>query len=94
MYLVAVIIQTHLGARWLHEQSKKILMSVVVLIYSIKDSYVEWHTHVSGIAKLGHTGAPALATRACAPPMQVRLWIIGADSSYCVTIAVAPQALP
>ena len=31
----------------------------------------------SGVARLGHTGAHALATRGCAPPVQV---CIGADS--------------
>jgi len=36
-------------------------------------------TSVSGVAKLGHTGARALATRGCAPPMQVLLKIIGAE---------------
>ena len=34
--------------------------------------------YVSGIAKLGHTGGRALATRGCAPPVQVLLKIIGA----------------
>ena len=33
----------------------------------------------SGVAKLGHTGARALATRGCAPPMQALLKIIGAE---------------
>ena len=33
----------------------------------------------SGVAKLGHTGALALATRGCAPPVQALLKIIGAD---------------
>ena len=36
------------------------------------------HSH-SGIAKLEHTGACALATRACAPPVQALLKIIGAN---------------
>ena len=31
----------------------------------------------SGVARLGHTGAHALATRGCAPPVQV---CIGTDS--------------
>ena len=34
----------------------------------------------SGVDKLGHTGARALATRGCAPPVQVLLKIIDADS--------------
>ena len=34
---------------------------------------------VSGVAKLGHTGARALATRGCAPPVQALLKIIGAE---------------
>ena len=33
----------------------------------------------SGVAKLGHTGARALATGGCAPPVQVLLKIIGAE---------------
>ena len=34
----------------------------------------------SGVATLGHTGARALATRGRAPPVQVCMRIIGADS--------------
>ena len=34
----------------------------------------------SGVAKLGHTGARALATRGHAPPVEVSMRIIGADS--------------
>ena len=34
----------------------------------------------SGIARLGHTGARALATRGCAPPVQAFIQIIGAES--------------
>ena len=33
----------------------------------------------SGVAKLGHTGERALATRGCAPPVQALLKIIGAE---------------
>ena len=33
--------------------------------------------HISGVAKLGHTGARALETRRGAPPMQVSMRIIG-----------------
>ena len=33
----------------------------------------------SGVAKLVHTGAHALATRDCAPPVQALLKIIGAE---------------
>ena len=38
-------------------------------------------TCASGVAKLGHTGARALATRGCAPrpPVQALLKIIGAE---------------
>ena len=32
----------------------------------------------SGVVKLGHTGGRALATRGCAPPVQVLLKIVGA----------------
>ena len=35
----------------------------------------------SGVAKLGHTGARALETTGCAPPMQALLKIIGAEST-------------
>ena len=35
---------------------------------------------VSGVARLGHTGARALANRGRAPPVQVSVRIIGADS--------------
>ena len=35
----------------------------------------------SGVAKLGHTGARALATRGCAPPVQALLKIIGTECS-------------
>ena len=34
---------------------------------------------VSGVAKLGHTEARALATRGCAPPVQALLKIIGSE---------------
>ena len=34
----------------------------------------------SGLARLGHTGARALVTRGCAPPVQVSMLIIGTDS--------------
>ena len=37
----------------------------------------------SGVAKLGHTGARALVTRGCVPPMQALLKIIGAE---CTTV--------
>ena len=43
----------------------------------------------SGVAKLGHTGARALATRGCAPPVQALLKIIGAD----VPLSIAKWAL-
>ena len=36
-------------------------------------------TRGSGVAKLGHTGARALATGGCAPPVQALLKIIGAE---------------
>ena len=36
--------------------------------------------HCSGIPRLGHTGIHALATRGHAPPVQVCMWFIGADS--------------
>ena len=35
----------------------------------------------SGVARLGHTGARALATGGCAPPVQALLKIIGAECS-------------
>ena len=35
----------------------------------------------SGVARLGHTGARALATRGGAPPVQVSMQIISADIS-------------
>ena len=35
---------------------------------------------ISGVARLRHTGARALATRGRAPPVQVRNWFIGTDS--------------
>ena len=35
---------------------------------------------VHGTARLGHTGAHGLATRGCAPPVQVRNQIIGTGS--------------
>ena len=35
---------------------------------------------VSGVARLGYTGARALATGGRAPPVQARIWVIGADS--------------
>ena len=38
---------------------------------------------VSGVAKLGHTGARVLATRGCAPPVQALLKILGAE---CIVI--------
>ena len=34
---------------------------------------------ISDVAKLGHTGARALATGGCAPPVQALLKIIGAE---------------
>ena len=35
----------------------------------------------SGVARLGHTGARALATRGCAPPVQVFIRIIGSENT-------------
>ena len=39
--------------------------------------HLESASQSSGVAKLGHTGAHALATRDCAPPVQACLKIIG-----------------
>ena len=39
------------------------------------------HLGSSGVAKLRHTGARALATRGCAPPVRVLLKIIVAECS-------------
>ena len=39
-----------------------------------------WEGQTSGVAKLGHTGARALATGGCAPPVQALLKIINALS--------------
>ena len=36
--------------------------------------------YTSGVARLGHTGLRALATRGRTPPVQVRNQIIGADN--------------
>ena len=48
----------------------------------------------SGVARLGHTGAHALATRGCAPPVQVCVRIIGTDSKLSLSIANrAPNGL-
>ena len=44
----------------------------------------------SGVARLGHTGAHALATRGCAPPVQACIPIIGADSKL---LLIANRAL-
>ena len=41
--------------------------------------YTERTLYVSGVAKLGHTGARALATGGCAPPMHALLKIIGVE---------------
>ena len=38
-----------------------------------------WTTDNSGVARLGYTGACALATRGCTPPVQVCMRVIGAD---------------
>ena len=48
-----------------------------------------FHAHVyihiiSGVAKLGHTGARALATGGCAPPVQVLLKIIGTECTVSI----------
>ena len=48
---------------------------------SIMDMHAHTHAHnyctsANDVAKLGHTGAHALAARGCAPPVQVRLKII------------------
>ena len=40
-------------------------------------------TH-TGVAKLGHTGVRALATRGCAPPVQALLKIIGAECTLSI----------
>ena len=42
-------------------------------------NYPTWKVQCSGVAKLGHTGARALATGGCAPPVQALLKIIGAE---------------
>ena len=44
-------------------------------------------TSLSGVTRLGHTGAHALATRDCAPPVQVCIRIIGADSKLSLSNA-------
>ena len=41
----------------------------------------------SGVARLEHTGAHALATTGCAPPVQICTPIIGADSKLSLLIA-------
>ena len=48
---------------------------------------MEWP--FSATVKLGHTGARALATGGCAPPVQVLLKIIGAE---CTVINREPGA--
>ena len=47
---------------------------VIILLFGFSSSLC-----TSGVAKLGQTGARALATRGCAPPVQVFLKIIGAE---------------
>ena len=42
------------------------------------------HLGTSGVAKLGHTGACALATRGRAPPVQAHLKIIGAECTLSI----------
>ena len=46
-----------------------------------KRTYLDKLRVISGVAKLGHTGARALATGGCAPPVPVQalLKIIGAE---------------
>ena len=48
---------------------------------------------VSGVAKLGHTGARALATRGCAPLVQALLKIIANIGAECTVIWIANWAL-
>ena len=48
-------------------------------------------TESSGVAKLGHTGARALETRGCVPPVQACLKIIGAKLN--VPLSITNQAL-
>ena len=48
------------------------------------------HAYGSGVAKQGHIGARALATRGCAPPVQTLPKIIGAK---CTVINRANWAL-
>ena len=40
----------------------------------------------SGVAKLGYTGARALATRGCAPQVQALLKIIGAECNRALKV--------
>ena len=52
------------------EQPRSHANTVAMYMYGVKSS---------GVAKLGYTGARALATRGCAPPVQALLKIIGAE---------------
>ena len=57
------------------------LLSICVItrLYCTVHAYSAFPIPGSGVAKLGHTGARALATGSCAPPVQVLLKIIGAE---------------
>ena len=68
MFLVPplCLLATH---NWFHTES-----------WLLKESHTEWlpvtdgaSSTSSGIVRLGHTGARALATRGCAPPVQVHM---------------------
>ena len=50
----------------------------IFIIMQVRDQNLDI-SYNSGIAKLGHTGAHALASGGCAPPVQGLLKIIGAE---------------
>ena len=60
------------------------------IVYSIS---TEINLHISGAARVGHTGACALATRGCPPPVQVSMRIIGTDNIVVDFYSCANRAL-
>ena len=68
----------------IHEHGQQLILKYKIKfsLYSVSiRGYDGSQDSISGVARLGHTEAHVLATRGRAPPVQVSMQIIGADSS-------------
>ena len=89
MQFLLVVVPTSATTLWIASPGDQFLLVMKLkrlYISCINTNIVICWTELqlsSGVAKLGHTGARALVTRGCAPPMQALLKIVGAE---CTTV--------